>query len=171
MSYEEKHFKTFREAYRIRNKGIKEGIKIVHTTSHKINYKIFYDGVFIVDPEYLLGHYRLTYHDGRIANLPVKYGQNITCKYYDSNYKDSGLREVSYSTMPVKYRDGFAYETIYENPYPQGSIKSIEFVPVKGKENVSVELLHFSVDFSRKEVMHTVEATGEEFAWDGGMEL
>ena len=171
MSCEEKHFKTFREAYRIKNKGIRSGIKIVHTTAHKINYKIFYDGVFIVDSEYLLGHYRVTYNDGRVADLPVRYGGNISCKYYDENYKDSGIREVSYSTLPVKYRDGFAYETVYENPYPEGSIQSIEYVPADGKEGISVELLQFSVDFNQQVQMHTVEATGEEFAWDGGMEL
>ena len=52
MSYEEKRFKTFREAYRIKSKGIRSSIKIVHTTERKINYNIFYDGVFIVDSEY-----------------------------------------------------------------------------------------------------------------------
>ena len=169
MSYEDKLFKTLREAYRIKNKGIKSKIKIIHTTAHKINYKFFYDGVFIVDSTYLLGHYRLTYNDGRIANLQVKYGSNISCKYYDENYKDSGIKEVSYSTLPIKYRDGFAYETVYENPYPDGSIKSIEYVPAKEKENISVELLHFSVDFDQQTQMRTVEATGEDFAWDGGM--
>ena len=124
-----------------------------------------------MDSEYLLGHYRVTYNDGRVADLPVRYGGNISCKYYDENYKDSGIREVSYSTLPVKYRDGFAYETVYENPYPEGSIQSIEYVPADGKEGISVELLQFSVDFNQQVQMHMVEATGEEFAWDGGMEL
>ncbi len=98
---------------------------------HKINYKIFYDCVFIVDREYLLGHYRITYADGEKAYLKVKYGTNISCKYYDADLIDSGFSEVSYSTFPLRYKDGFAYETVFEDPHPDKTIKSVEYIPQK----------------------------------------
>ena len=68
----------------------------------------------------------------------------------------------------MRYRDGFAYETVYENPYPEGTVVKIESVPVEGKEDASVELLGFSLARSVQSVKSGKRGFADaEFAWDG----
>jgi len=127
-----------------------------------------YDGVYIEDSLYLLGHYRVTYADGKVAELPVKYGENITSMYFEDYLHSSAYREVSYSTRPVRYRDGFAYETVYENPNPDGTVVKIEYVPAAGKEDISVQLLGFSLARGIQSVKNGQRQFADaEFAWDG----
>jgi hypothetical protein len=68
----------------------------------------------------------------------------------------------------VRYRDGFAYETVYENPYPEGRVAKIEYVPTEGKEDISVQLLGFSLERSVQSVKNGKRQFSDaEFAWDG----
>lgn len=171
MSRVEKIRKAMHEAYRLKRSKIKHPIKIVHTTDHKIDYKVFYDGVFIEDEKYLLGRYRITYTDGEKTYLDVKYGTNISCKHYDKELTDGGFAEVSYSTLPIRFKDGFAYETVYEDPHPEKAVRSIEYIPQGGKENISVELISFTRDIYSDSRYDGVEATGEDFPWDGARDI
>ena len=168
MTDEERLEITMEEAYRNRCAKLRAPIKVTHTTTHQIPYKCFYDGVFIEDSLYMLGHYRVTYSDGKVAELPVKYGENITSMYFEDYLHSAAYREVSYSTRPVRYRDGFAYETVYENPYPESAVVKIEYVPAPGKEAVSVQLLGFSMAQDVRSLKNGKRSYADaEFAWDG----
>lgn len=136
---------VMRELYRLKNLKIKNAIKVTHTTSHNIPFKIFYDGVFIEDEEYILGNYELTYTDGTVAYLPVKYGTNITTNKIEDYANNPLFKEVSYSTLPKKYNDNFVYECVYENPHPDKNVLSFKYIPSEKMKEVEVEL--FSVNF------------------------
>ena len=142
---------------------------ITHVTTHKIPYKVFYDGIFIEDDVYMLGSYEISYADGTVCTLPVKYGTHIGTLRYDDYLHQSDFTELSYATMPQKRGDGWVYECVYENPNPQGKIKSIAYRPLKGKEDVEVELVSFVLPITgeESEVRRACQAE-EEFAWDGG---
>ena len=145
--------RVLNENYRRHYKGKNNLITVVHTTDIKIPYKPFYDGVFIEDSVYLLGHYELTYSDGSTAMLPVKYGTNIaTWGTADDQgvivpdaYGNASCREVSGRTLPLTIDGKRFYECGYENPYPEKRAIGIKYVPVAGKEDVKV-FLH-SVEF------------------------
>lgn len=133
MGDEEKLMMALREAYRLKCAKVRHPLFITHTTEYSLPYKSFYDGVFIVDEKYLLGHYVLRYTDGSEARLPVKYGTHIACAHFGDYLHETGLREASYSTMPRKYRDGIAYECVYENPHPEKKLAGICYLPVDGR--------------------------------------
>ncbi len=136
---------TIKELYRLKCEKIKNPIRVVHTTSHKMDRKWFYDGYFIVDEDYILGNYKLTYIDGTEAYLPVKYGQNITKDNFEDYRKEGSFIEVVYSTLPMKINNRFVYETSYENPHPFVAIKSIEFIKAEKMQDVDVELFSIEV--------------------------
>ena len=125
---------TYKKAYETYKTGIKHPLTVVHSVDHKIKYKPFWCGIFIEDEIYLLGHYRITYKDGREALLPVKFGTNIGPVNNDPN--TSSCMELSYSTLPIEGEGGYVYEHVYENPYPNGQISSIEYIPSSGKETI-----------------------------------
>lgn len=135
---------TAKELYRLKCATIKNPIKITHTTSHNIPYKCFYDGVFITD-DYILGNYEITYRDGTISYLPVKYGTHITTDSFENYTKSNAFAEVTYSTLPKKAGNRFVYECVYENPNPEKFVSSIKYVPYKDKEDIDVDML--TVDF------------------------
>jgi len=160
---------TFREAYRLKCTSVQNPIRIVHTTPHSIPYKYFFDGVFIVDKDYLLGHYEIVYQDGKTAKLPVKFGTNIGCSHHKNYLFDSEFMELSYGTMPKQTGDRFVYECVYENPYPDGKVSRISYVPADGKEEIEVELLSFSLEENAEQTVRTVLKEGiadSEFARD-----
>ena len=160
---------AMKEAYRLKRSKIKHPITIRHTTTHKIPYKHFYDGIFIEDTLYGMGDYVITYTDKTSATLPVKYGTHIGCNRYDDYQKQAEFRELSYSTLPLRNRDGWAYECVYENPHPDKQITGIVYRPRAGKENLAVEMISFTLPLSENALLtgksHEI---GEEFAWDGG---
>lgn len=163
---------TVKELYRLKCEKIKNPIKVVHTTSHKIDYKCFYDGKFIVDEDYILGNYKLTYVDGNEAYLPVKYGQNITTDNFEDYRKEGLFIEALYSTLPMKINNRFVYETTYENPHPSVAIKSIEFIRAEKMQDVNVELFSFEMCNKFDSIIGS-EITKEhmansEFAYDVG---
>lgn len=120
-------------------------IEITHTTDHHRPYKVFYDGFYIVEEDWTIGNYIVTYTDKTTAKLPVIYGYNIRT---DS---DGGAQisestesvvttdiEVLGATYPINQNGKTYYKTAYKNPYPDKEIESIVFV---GKEGINVETL------------------------------
>ena len=143
LGKERQLFMTLAECYRLKCSRVAYPLKITHTAHVDIPYEFFYDGVFIVDKKYLLGSYEITYSDGTTAALPVKFGTHLG--YYDVRGKlDPGFRQTSYTTMPLAYKGGYAYECVYEDPNPTGRITSIVFKPDEGRAQDAVELLGFS---------------------------
>ena len=169
MSREEQLDLTAKELYRLKCEKIKNPIKITHKTDFKMKYKVFYDGVFIVDDEYMLGNYKITYSDGECATIPVKFGTNIGTHIYDDYKKESAFREVCYSTLPIRYKHGFAYESVFEDPRPEGEIVGISYEPLEKRRDVKVELISFARDASTAVLRESgiAHRDGEDFAWDG----
>lgn len=160
---------TMAEAYRIKASKTKNPLKVTHTTTYDIPYKFFYDGEFIVDEVYMLGHYELTYSDGTLAALPVKFGTNIGCADFVDAAHQHGFLQLSYGTLPKKRGAGYAYETVYENPYPEKKLTRISYVPLKDKEDAVVELLGFEAEKNIDEIYTEKRTLGaeKEFAMDG----
>lgn len=137
-----------KELYRIKKRKIKHPITVIHTTSHKIPYKMFYDGIFIDNKDYMLGNYELTYSDGTKALLPVKFGTNISTDSYDDFTTDYLFREVAYSTLPRISNGKFVYECVYEDPNPNASVISFQYIPEENMKDVKVRVL--SAEFTDK---------------------
>ncbi len=152
---------TVRELHRQKCRRVNAPIRITHTTTHTMKYACFYDGVFIADDKYRMGHYELTYTDGHKAQLPVKYGTHLAADSFDSYMTQSEYRETTYSTLPKKCGERFVYECVYENPHPGVAVSAITFVPDNGFKDTDVELL--AVDFSGP----YTEVTGSRRAGDG----
>jgi len=102
-----------------------EYIKVLHTTDRRIEYKLFYDGVFIEHDKYALGEYVVEYEDGSSAELPIVYGGNISNKDVSWEKRDNLIIEVASSTLPLRVGDVTYYETIYRNPHPEKKIRGI----------------------------------------------
>ncbi|MBQ8894709.1 MAG: family 20 glycosylhydrolase [Clostridia bacterium] len=135
--------RTFREAFHLHYGNIAEKpyITVTHTTSHRIPYRVFYDGIFIENEKYHMGHYKVTYTDGTEAFLEVKYGTNISHDALstvigaddpdfdpETSLDNSALGEIAYSTIP-KRKDGRTwFTTAYPNPYPEKEIRSFEYL-------------------------------------------
>ncbi len=165
-------FAAMSELFKLKCQKTKNPLFITHTTDCFIKYECFYDGVFIVDEKFLLGKYEIKYANGAVAYLPVKYGTNISSCNFEEYMNSMNLREAAYTTLPERYGSGFAYRAVYENPNPDGKIVSISYIPEAGKEDVSVELVSFSV--ARKSEAVDVEYDSFEntaFAIDGGRTL
>ena len=96
---------------------------------------MFWSADMPLDSVYMLGSYEVTYTDGTRAYLPVKLGTNIA----SVNATERGLMEASYSTLPIKEGDKYLFEHLYEDPHPEKEIKSISYIPEKGKEDILVE--------------------------------
>ena len=146
--------KTFREAYHLHYGNVEEKpyITVTHTTSLKIPYRVFYDGIFIEDEKYHLGHYKVTYTDGTEALLEVKYGTNISNDKIstvvgaddpdfdpETSLDNSALGEIVYSTLPMRQQGRTWYTTAYLNPHPEKKICSFEYLP---DTEAKVDLLH-----------------------------
>jgi hexosaminidase len=136
--------RTAKELYRLKCKNIKNKLTVTHTCDYEIAFKFFYDGEFIIDEDYTLGSYLLTYSDGQTETLPVKYGTNIGRYEYENYANNASFRSTLYSTLPKKISDGFAYEAVYEDPRPDAELVSIVYQPKEKMKNVKVNLLAFS---------------------------
>lgn len=121
----------------------KNRIEIIHTTDEHIDYKVFYDGVFIEDEIYLMGYYNVIYSDGTRAQLPVKYGYNISDKTAEENC--SLYREVQGAAYPMELDGYMYYKTCYKNPYPEKRISGVYFEALPGKNSeVIVKEINFA---------------------------
>lgn len=127
---------TFEEMFKYHNLKIKNPLRVLHNANYTMAHSYFWCGRFIEDKDYLLGHYEVTYSDGTVAHLPVKFGTNISSHYSNTDW---GLTEVAYSALPIPYHDGYLYEHWYENPHPDKEIDAICYIPMKGKESIGVE--------------------------------
>ncbi len=132
---------TYSELYERYLATLSHPLTVTHRAHHSMKYKPFYCGIFIEDEEYLLGDYAVTYTDGTVAMLPVKYGTNIGPA--DADVENVSAKEASYSTLPIEHEGGCTYRHAYENPHPEGKIEKIEYIPRAGKEEIKV-----SFDFS-----------------------
>lgn len=141
LGKEKQIYITMKELYRLKCIEIRNPIKVTHTTPHKIEYKVFYDGDFVEDDVYMLGNYELTYVDGTVAYLPVKYGTNITADEFEDALTDSSLREVMYSAFAKMKNNRYVYEAVYENPHPESEIISFKYIPTEKMQDVKVEVL------------------------------
>ena len=138
--------KVMLENYNRHYLGIKNPIKVVHTTDHVVPYHEFWNGPIIIDEEHIHGHYKMTYVDGESVFFPVKHGKNIT-DWYAGGESDADLAdrcgssaycELSGSSLPIRINDKFWYECQYENPHPEKEVKSFEYIPAKGMEHVNI---------------------------------
>ena len=102
-------------------------IEVMHTTDQSINHYSFYDGHFIVEEEWLLGKYHVTYTDGTVAKLPVLYGYNIDTWTKEDILERFGNKESLGASIPVMMNGRTYYKTVYPNPYPEKEIVNIVF--------------------------------------------
>ncbi len=116
--------------------GIKHPITVRHSTDFTIKPEMFWCGRYIVDEVYMLGKYELTYENGEVAYLPVKFGTNIGTGAVADGARIIG--ECSYSTLAHKTGGGYVYEHAYENPHPELRIKSIKYIPEESKRDFAV---------------------------------
>ena len=121
--------------YKTFSSGIKNPIKVIHGANHSVKPQMFWCGRAIDNSLYMLGHYEVTYTDGTREYLPVKLGTNIASR----NATKREIMEASYSTKAVKDGDKYLFEHLYENPHPEKEIKSITYLPEKGKEDIVVD--------------------------------
>ena len=163
--------KILDEAFRLKCAKMQHPLYITHETTYNVPYEYFYDGIFIVEEKYLLGHYVLRYDDGTEAFLPVRFGTHIGCRDYPDAMNQGGFRQTSYGTLPQQCGECYIYKTVYEDPHPEKMPVSISYCPAHGKEQAKVTLLGFE---ARKNLapIYTDRPTldwGDEFAMDGGL--
>ena len=134
----------FEEGYRYNTSNVKAPIEITHTTSHSIPFELVWDGIFITDEKYLIGRYELTYEDGTIAYLPVRYGSHIGNSTPKKTVGNGEFTQLLHGALPVSWKDGYAYRTVYEDPHPDKNLSAVRYVPAEGKEDVKVSLIGVS---------------------------
>lgn len=132
--------RTMQEGYRLHLSKLRSDsiIKVEHTTDFFVDYKFFYDGVFIEDSVYLLGNYELSYADGTTALLPVRYGTHLTTCNIDDPTSNQSYSGMIGGTKPKKYGDVYYYECAYENPSPDKQIVGIKYIPEESKKDAHV---------------------------------
>ena len=129
------------EAYRWHKKRYPHPLRIVHTTNLRVRYDYFYDGVFIEDEKFLMGHYELTYADGTKANLPVKFGTHIGHCQSPGEEDQLELFQLSAGTLPQRLGENIVYECTYEDPHPDKQLQDIRYIPIMGECQVRYCLL------------------------------
>ena len=131
----------FEEGYRYNVSNVKNPIEITHTTSHSIAFEHVWDGIFITDEKYLLGNYELTYTDGTVAYLPVRYGSHIGNNAPKKTVGNSEFTQLLHGALPVAYGQGYAWRTVYEDPHPEKDLIAVRYAPAEGKADISVSLI------------------------------
>ena len=114
-------------------------IEVTHTTEYFKPYNWFYDGIYIVPEDWLIGHHEVEYTDGTTARLPIVYGYNIRTDN-EKEASDSGsaeARTTSYievlgASYPVMVGGRMFYKTAYRNPYPEKTVRRISLKPRPG---------------------------------------
>lgn len=115
----------------------KPTVELCHTTDfvRRKDYP-FYDGIFIVDAEWRLGEYVLTYADGSEVRVPACFGHNISHdrlltereEQADVSEGDRGLyAEILGATMPHLRNGETWYTTLVEDPNPASALVSVRF--------------------------------------------
>ena len=148
----------FEEAYRYRLASVAHPIEITHTVEHAVKFELAWDGIFITDEKYLIGNYELTYHDGTVATLPVRYGSHVGAKYPEKTVGNGEFTQLLGGALPVPHGNGYAWRTLYEDPHPESALVSVRYVPVAGREELPFELIG-ATRIPRTDVAATVNRT------------
>ena len=148
----------FEEGYRYRLSCMRAPLEITHTTPHSIPFEYAWDGIFITDEKYLLGRYELTYADGTVATLPVRYGSHIGCATPKQTVGGAEFTQLVHGALPITYRGRYAYRTAYEDPHPERTLTSVRYIPAEGREEIPVSLIAISRT-PAAEICATVSAT------------
>ncbi len=149
--YKEDGFKTllqkiFEELYWFKNRPIieKPHIEITHTTTINRPY-VYISSLPMQLEKDTIGQYVIEFDKGGLMNIPIIYGKNISNQNRswertlssalqsatdgldgaDSYVYDKLLVEVSYTTLPLEQKEGAVFTCVFENPYPNQSIKSV----------------------------------------------
>ncbi len=104
-------------------------IKIRHTTDFDKKQSVFYDGVFIIPEEWIIGNYIVRYTDKTTERLPVNFYYNIGSRGYDT--KANSIHKLYGAGTPIEYKGETWYETAYRNPHPEKMIECIDFENLK----------------------------------------
>lgn len=145
------------ELYARYKKSLGENIiEVIHTTDYFKPYTWFYDGIYIVPEDWLIGHHEVIYTDGTKVELPIIYGYNIRSDN-EKETSDSGSEEArttSYieilgASYPEIKNGRMFYRTAYKNPYPEKTIKQI---CVKSKDGIKIEARYDAVEGSGENV-------------------
>lgn len=156
----------FEEGYRRFTSRLSHPIEVTHTTECSVPFEWVWDGVFITDEKYLLGHYELTYTDGTVAYLPVRYGSHIGCATQKKTVGNSEFTQLLYGVLPVSYGDRYAYRTAYEDPHPEKVLSSVRYLPLAGREDAAVELIGVSRVLSPEIRAHVIPTADTSFGAD-----
>ncbi len=121
----------------------KNTIELMHTTDYFKPYTWFYDGIYIIPEDWLIGTHEVVYTDGTKAALPIIYGYNIRSDS-EKESSDSGSEEArttSYieilgASYPVMRGSRMFYKTAYKNPYPE---KTIKHICLKSKNGINID--------------------------------
>ena len=145
------------ELYARYKKSLGENIiELMHTTDYFKPYTWFYDGIYIVPEDWLIGHHEVVYTDGTRTELPIVYGYNVRSEN-EKETSDSGSEEArttSYieilgASYPEIKNGRMFYRTAYKNPYPEKTIKQI---CVKSKDGIKIEARYDDVEGSDENV-------------------
>ena len=145
------------ELYARYKKSLGESIiELTHTTDYFKPYTWFYDGIYIVPEDWLIGHHEVAYTDGTKADLSIIYGYNIRSSS-ETETSDSGSEEArttSYievlgASYPEMCDGRMFYRTAYKNPYPE---KTIKHIYVKPKNGIKIEARYDAVEGSGENV-------------------
>ena len=156
----------FEEGYRCASSRIAHPIEVTHTTEGRVPFEWVWDGTFITDEKYLLGRYELTYTDGTVAYLPVRYGSHIGCATQKKTIGNTEFTQLVYGVLPVSYGERYAYRTVYEDPHPEKPLSSVRYLPTEGREDAAVELIAVSRMLSPEIRAHVVPTADTAFSAD-----
>ena len=157
---------AFEESYRYALSCVSHPIEVTHTTDCTIPFEYVWDGIFITDEKYLLGHYELTYTDGTVATLPVRYGSHVGCATQKKTLGNSEFTQLLYAVLPIPYGNRYAYRTVYEDPHPEKTLASMRYLPLESREDSAVELIGFTRLPSREIRAHVVPSADTSFGAD-----
>ena len=156
----------FEEGYRCALSCTAHPIEITHTTTHSIPFELAWDGIFITDEKYLLGSYEVSYTDGTVATLPVRYGSHIGCATQMKTLGNSEFLQLLYGVLPMMQDGRYIYRTAYEDPHPEKTVAAVRYLPAAGREEIAVELLGFSRIPSAEIHAHVAPCTDTSFSDD-----
>lgn len=105
----------------------KKYLTIDHTTDLYMPYRRFWDGYFVTESDYVIGHYVITYADGTVHKEAVRYGASIGNESMDRITFSNELVQVSGMTVPWVLEGKTWYKWTFENPWPEKTISDITF--------------------------------------------
>ena len=127
-------------------------LTLTHTVTAPIGFRYFFDGYFINEADFLLGHHIFLADTGEEVAFPVFFGQHISnaenpperkCdpfSAFDRYELNRQHIEILGGARPVRGEDGrFFYQVRYDSPFPPERLVYKEFRPT-GKFTCKVEL-------------------------------